>query len=166
MAAFHARECATEDLERQVPQPGFRQGMVILRVLDVAASLVSAADILVRVDDRQRNSSLTASYVWVGLAAGDFNGDGKPDVASTRMSANAVSVVMNQTLPVLKVQRTSAGVRLLWPDWAYDLERSTNLNSVTGWQVVSNTLVLIGNEMVLSNSLTEQSCYYRLKKKQ
>jgi hypothetical protein len=94
------------------------------------------------------------------LAVGDYNRDGKPDLALAR--SERVEIVLNRTVPALQVEALGGdAVRLAWPNWTgYALESSTNLFMTSA--LVTNQPAQIGNQNVLTNAVGSGSTLYRL----
>src|ERR1035437_6535866 len=98
------------------------------------------------------------------LAVADFDGDGKPDIATTRIANNSVSLLLNRTLPALRVQATNGVAKLMWPNWSgYSLECTTNLCLTNGWVTVTNAPVVFGSQKILTNTMAGGSRFFRLK---
>jgi hypothetical protein len=98
------------------------------------------------------------------LVVADFNGDGKPDVATTRIANNSVSLLLNRTLPALRVQATNGVAKLMWPNWSgYSLECTTNLCLTNGWVTVTNAPAVVGSQKILARALDGGSQFFRLK---
>jgi len=98
------------------------------------------------------------------LAVADFNGDGKPDIASTRIANNSVSLLFNRTIPALRIQATNGVAKLMWPNWSgYSLECTTNLCLTNGWVTVMNTPVVVGSQKTLANAIDSGGRFFRLK---
>jgi hypothetical protein len=99
------------------------------------------------------------------LAVSDFDGDGLVDLATTDGEGNAVSVRLNQSTALLRIESLSSQIKLSWPNWTgYLLENTTNLPDINSWLTVTNTPALVGNQKVLTNSITGGCQFYRLRK--
>lgn len=107
------------------------------------------------------------TFVGVGttpshVAVADVNGDGQPDLLTANSSANTVSVLLNQSIPTLKIAAAQDAVRISWPDWTgCQLESSTNL--AFPWMTRSNLPPAVNGQIVLTNRLNGKQEFYRLK---
>jgi hypothetical protein len=102
---------------------------------------------------------------YQSLAVADFDGDGLVDLATTSGSINAISVRLNQTTALLRIEPLPFQIKLSWPNWTgYQLETSTNLLGTINWVTVTDAPSLVDNLKVLTNSTPGNSQFYRLRK--
>lgn len=100
------------------------------------------------------------------VAVADFNGDGKPDIASTRIAENSVTLFLNQAAqPTLHIKATNGVARLTWPDWhGYFLESTLDLAAVDGWATVTNPSTVMNGEKTLDCPMNGERRFFRLRK--
>ena len=102
---------------------------------------------------------------YQSLAVADLDGDGLVDLATTDAGNHAVTVRLNQSVALLKIEPLSSQIKLSWPDWSGCLLESTkNLLDTNSWMTVTDAPALVGNQRVLTNSITGDSQFYRLEK--
>jgi hypothetical protein len=110
---------------------------------------------------------VTNNFLNVGasqwhVAVADVNEDGKPDLLTVNGSANSVSVLLNQSIPALKIVPADNEVRISWPDWAgYQLESTTNL--AFSWSALTNVPAAVSGQFILTNMVDAGQQFYRLK---
>jgi len=102
------------------------------------------------------------------LGAHTYTNAGTYPVYVTIQSYLGVSATVVSTASVPpSVSLTAAGTNntITWPAWAtdYQLQSNTNLAGLN-WQTVSNVSALNGYSSVVTNSATNESLFYRLKK--
>jgi len=108
-------------------------------------------------------AGINGSYANHSVVVADFNGDGRPDIASTRFSANSVSILTNTTLPCLQIKPASAGVRIAWPNWpGYNLQISSNTSVSSSWASLTNSCSIITGQKVITNSIANPCQFFRL----
>lgn len=99
------------------------------------------------------------------ICVADFDGDGRPDIASTQLATNAVTVLLNQSLPVLQIQPIGNRLKVIGPNWpGWTLECTTNLLQANSWVTVTNAAVILGGQKVITNSVSAGNCYFRLRR--
>jgi hypothetical protein len=99
------------------------------------------------------------------VAAADFNGDGQADIVTARRFLNSVTILLNQTFPVLQISQIGPGTRLSWPNRSdYQLESNANLLQTNGWAAVTNIPTVVVDQRVLTNTSPGQTRFFRLRK--
>lgn len=99
------------------------------------------------------------------ICVADFNGDGRPDIASTQLATNAVTVLLNQSQPVLRVLPAGNSLKIIGPNWpGFVLESSTNVAFTNSWMEITNTWSVLGGQRFVTNSPSGQSLFYRLRR--
>lgn len=101
------------------------------------------------------------------LVAGDFDGDGLMDLATTRGTTNAITVRLNQSVARLLIERAGNQLVLSWPNWnGYVLQSnfSPNVANPNAWQEVFTPTVILGNRKFATNSIDGQFQFYRLRR--
>jgi hypothetical protein len=79
------------------------------------------------------------------ITVGDFNGDGKPDVALVR--TNKVAVVLNESLPTLRITPLGLYNQITWSTMLGSgmvLQTTTNPADPTSWQAFPSPPVPFG----------------------
>jgi hypothetical protein len=99
--------------------------------LDLATANHSSTTVSILLGNVDGTFTTPADYVvgsgswqsWPSsVAVGDFNGDGKPDLAAANYTADTVSVLLNITEPVIGIMRINTGA-------AYNTTATVTLNS-------------------------------------
>jgi hypothetical protein len=99
------------------------------------------------------------------VAVADFDGDGRPDIATTSVTNNSVTVLLNRTAPALQFELINRVFRLKWPDWlGYTLESTTNLALPNSWAQVTNTSFVVNDQRIVTTSTYGARRFFRLKK--
>jgi len=99
------------------------------------------------------------------ICVADFNGDGRPDIASTQLATNAVTVLLNQSLPVLQIHPLENSFKIIWPNWpGFVLESSTNLAITDNWAPTTNNQFSIGGRNFIINPANGENTYYRIRR--
>jgi hypothetical protein len=97
------------------------------------------------------------------IAVADFDGDGRPDIVSTQLATNAVTVLLNRTQPLLQASPVANGLKIVGPDWSgFQLECSTNLAAANSWTTVTNSWLVQGGQRYVVMPPAGQILYYRL----
>jgi len=93
--------------------------------------------------------------------AGQF---GKSNV--TASFTNAIFFARLDELPALQVSRIPSQVVLSWPTnyLGFILQTATNLNFPTTWLSATNTPAIVNGQFTVTNSISDSSQFYRLKK--
>jgi len=102
------------------------------------------------------------------VAVGDFNGDGKPDIAAANYYDGTLSVLLNTSASAglrLGVARSNSNLTLSWPlpyaDFA--LESTTNVGS-TNWQRVFESPMTNSGRLQLAAPFDQPGRFFRLRK--
>ena len=101
------------------------------------------------------------------VAVGDFNGDGMPDIAFLDYDDGAVTVMLNQTPPMLQLTPLPGYNQLSWLTTfgaGYTLECTTNLAVPGGWQPFPYPPVVIGGQKAVADWVDGEQKFYRLRK--
>ncbi len=81
------------------------------------------------------------------------------------IGASATAVTTAIVSPLLSLTRSGSNSIAHWPAWAADYQLQTNGNpGVANWASLTNFSTLSGYENVLTNSATNRSLFFRLKK--
>ena len=97
------------------------------------------------------------------LVAGDFDGDGLVDLATTRGALSAVTVRLNQSLARLQIEQTVGQVVLSWPNWnGYVLQSNStpNVADTNAWMQVFTSAVIVGDRKYVTNSIEGAFQFY------
>ena len=111
---------------------------------------------------------VTDFYSYVGrsqehVAVADVNGDGLLDLLTLNGAANSVSVLLNQSIPALRIDPVGNALRISWPNRAgYQFESSTNFGSP--WLPRGNLPPAVNGQIVLTNLPSGEQEFYRLKR--
>ena len=106
---------------------------------------------------------LFRSGVSFAVAAADFATNGTPDLVTANLFDNTLNVLLNVTLPKLTLAKTNNQIAVTWPQLSgYTLESSTNLLSGI-WMTVTNPVISVSGRSRLTNSMTGNALFYRLK---
>jgi len=98
------------------------------------------------------------------VAVADFNDDGKPDIVSTLITNNSVTVFLNRSSPALRI-RGANPIELSWPDWAgYHLQFTTQLANSSPWAEVMEVPVAVNGQKRLRLPANQEAGFFRLKK--
>jgi hypothetical protein len=102
------------------------------------------------------------------IATGDFNSDGKPDLAVPVYYFDDVWVFLNTCVSdnvSLSVEHTNSTITVSWPfpSVGFVLESTANLNS-TNWQPAVEMPITNNSRLQVTLSLTPQRRYFRLRK--
>jgi hypothetical protein len=101
--------------------------------------------------------------VSFAVAAADFATNGTPDLVTANLFDNTLNVLLNVTLPKLTLAKTNNQIAVTWPQLSgYTLESSTNLLS-GNWMTVTNPVISVSGRSRLTNSMTGNALFYRLK---
>ncbi len=146
-------------------------GFLDLVTAGSSAGSTSALGILPGNGDGTFGTALTNFSGFSGLLAnqsvalGDFDGDGRPDLASTRTADKTLSIRINLTRPAIQMERVGQSVKLTWPDWsAFSLQTSDDLTQPSHWIAETNQPSVLGGQKVLTNSIQVEPRFFRLKK--
>ena len=102
------------------------------------------------------------------VAVGDFNGDGKPDLAVANASGGwDISVLLNTCTSAgidLAVARSNSTVTVSWPlpSTGFVLESTTSLG-LTNWQPAAETVVTNSGRLEVLVPLDRTERYFRLR---
>ena len=102
-----------------------------------------------------------------GIVVNDFDGNGTPDLAFVNYSSNAVTIMLNQTPPILQFALLAGYNQITWLAGfgaGYTLEYTTNLSTPDGWQPFPYPPVVIGNQKAVADWATGEQKFYRLRK--
>jgi hypothetical protein len=110
------------------------------------------------------NMTIIMAPEWPGyVGAADFTGDGKADLFTASYHNNSVTLLVNTTpfLPRLNLASSGNQLKLNWQSWAtnYVLEATTNLTA-SNWTPVTNPAP-VGSSITLTNIGPAQ--FFRLK---
>jgi hypothetical protein len=106
---------------------------------------------------------LNIGGISFAVAAADFDTNGTPDLVKANLFDNTLNVLLNFTPPRLTIAKTNNQIALTWPQLSgYILESSTNLLS-GNWMTVTNSFFSISGRFWLTNSMTDNAQFYRLK---
>jgi hypothetical protein len=96
-------------------------------------------------------------------AAGTYN---VTWTATPSQGAHLWLVAVQTAPPILQAQATSGNLIIKWPGAAtnYTLETSSNISANSSWTPVTNASVIIDSQNTVTNSISQPSQYYRLKK--
>lgn len=83
----------------------------------------------------------------------------------SRLGASATVISTAIVPPSLSFTRTGTNNAIRWPAWAaeYVLQSHTNLNT-PNWSAITNQVILVGYENLVTNSTTASNRYFRLKR--
>ena len=101
------------------------------------------------------------------VAVGDFNGDGKPDLAMTSY-LSSFSILLNTCVsagPDIAIVGSNATATVSWPlpSTGYVLESTASL-SLTNWQLAPEMRTTNDARLEVSVPLSQQERYFRLRK--
>jgi hypothetical protein len=111
---------------------------------------------------------VTNIFLNVGVSQGkvvvaDVNGDGIPDLLTANGAANSVSVLLNQSVPALRIDPIGNAIRISWPHRAgFQLESSTNFGSP--WLPRGNLPPAVNGQITVTNLPSAKQEFYRLKR--
>jgi hypothetical protein len=111
-----------------------------------------------------------------GVAAGDFDRDGRPDIAvanhgSTGVGEGSLAVLLNATpvaeeRPALGITSTGLHVAITWAKsntGFFRLESVNDLSLVNGWNWLTNVPWSSNNQNLVTNAIGSGSQFYRLR---
>ena len=100
------------------------------------------------------------------LVAGDFDGDGLVDLATTRGTTNAVTVRLNQSVAQLQIARAGNRFVLSWPDWSgYVLQGNiVSPSNTNAWFDLPDPVTVLTNRRVATNSIGNSIAFFRLRR--
>ncbi len=118
-------------------------------------------------NNRGGNGTANGTTAWVANSIGLQTGTNVITVVAhdTAGNANQSAIAVIYTLPILGFQSAGNKIVLLWPTNATDfgLQNSTFLSATSIWSSVSSPFV-VGNNYVVTNSISNGAMFYRLKK--
>jgi hypothetical protein len=101
------------------------------------------------------------------IAIGDFNSDGKPDLAFVNASGNSVAIMLNESPPTLQITPLAGYNQINWLGTfgaGYTLDYTTNLSELRSWQPFPYPPVIIGNQKAVADWATGVQKFYRQRK--
>lgn len=99
-----------------------------------------------------------------GIAVGDFNGDGRPDVAVTQNDNAQIALLFNESVPRLRATARVGQIELSWPNVSgFVVEGTTNLLNPSAWEIVSGQTETVEARRILLLSNTEPLRFFRLR---
>jgi cyclophilin family peptidyl-prolyl cis-trans isomerase len=156
-----------------VPQqaPGFSTNLLLATFTNgVPASALTNFSASIQWGDDSITAGTIASNTtgWKQVfGAHTYTNSGPFPIAVTIQSSLGVTAVVTNTvtvMPSLSVAVSGTTNAVAWPSWAfaYGLQTSTNLAG-TNWVAVTNAAVLSGFQNVVSNPLSANPSFFRLK---
>jgi hypothetical protein len=114
-------------------------------------------------------TNFTSNYsypVAQSLVAGDFDGDGLVDLATTRGTTNAITIRLNQSVARLQIDRVANRFRLSWPNWSgYVLQVNlVSPASTNTWFNSPDSVAVVENRRMVTNSVGGSSVFFRLRR--
>ena len=86
-------------------------------------------------------------------------------IIRSAVGATATAVASATVPPPVAVTRTGTNNIARWPAWAADFQLQTNASlGTTNWSSLTNFSTLVGYDNVITNSTTNRSLFFRLKK--
>jgi FG-GAP-like repeat/FG-GAP repeat len=112
-------------------------------------------------------SSLSLGGANQSLVVADFDGYGRPDIATCSVTNNCVSILLNRTPPPVSIgiQNTSGLLVLNWADKpGFGLEFTTNLGLPNSWSAVTNPSFVVNGQRIVVTTAASGSGFFRLRK--
>lgn len=114
-------------------------------------------------------TNFTSNYSYPtsqSLVAGDFDGDGLLDLATTRGTTNAITVRLNQSVARLEIERVANRFSLSWPNWSgYVLQFNfVSPGNMNAWFDSQDPVAVVDNRRVVTNSVESSFVFFRLRR--